>query len=416
MEKIVQRTYSKLIFDKRLLDLSREAAECYNLSLNTFWQVVEDENKWLNKFSLQAEIKGKFDRKLLHSDSYLGAIQQFSKAFTSYVQAHKAYEKEPAKFSGEPKPPHKIKETVSVFFKQSALHVKEGILSLSLAQGQEPIKTRWNSNLGIPKFAVIAWNKNYGWKLHLVVEKTLNTNDTLDETKSEGVDLGNKRLATTCDEDGNVITYSGKKIKSLIRLREKLKKDVLVQLSKVKEHGKKYKKIKRALRKMVHRIDNKIKDILHKTSRTMVNDCIEKKIGVATIGDSAGTHDGTNFGAVNNQAIVQCPEQKLAAYFSYKFEDIGGKVRYVPEYYTSQTCPQCGCRNIPKNRTYKCKKCGFKYDRDGVGSINIWGIGEKVSLGGAKANLSVVGLLTNPIGWKYYSTHDCLIGPKRQFV
>ena len=182
------------------------------------------------------------------------------------------------------------------------------------------------------------------------------------------------------------------------------------------KNGKATKKIKRALRKIVHRIDNKIKDILHKTSRTMVNDCIEKKIGVATIGDSAGTHDGTNFGAVNNQAIVQCPEQKLAAYFSYKFEDIGGKVRYVPEYYTSQTCPQCGCRNTPKNRTYKCKKCGFKYDRDGVGSINIWGIGEKVSLGGAKASLSVVGLLTNPIGWKYHSTHDCLVEPKQQFV
>jgi len=61
---------------------------------------------------------------------------------------------------------------------------------------------------------------------------------------------------------------------------------------------------------------------------------------------------------------------------------------------------------LSNNRVYKCSKCGFSYDRDGVGAINIY----KVSFGlDIKSNLNVVGDLTTPIGWKYNTNRDCLI-------
>ena len=46
------------------------------------------------------------------------------------------------------------------------------------------------------------------------------------------------------------------------------------------------------------------------------------------------------------------------------------KVKVIDESYTSQTCPKCGNRKKPTNRTYTCQ-CGLKYHRDGVGAINI---------------------------------------------
>ena len=78
---------------------------------------------------------------------------------------------------------------------------------------------------------------------------------------------------------------------------------------------------------------------------------------------------------------------------------IGGTIEVVPEYYTTQTCPKCKNRYKPTDRKYECEECGFKFDRDGVGAINIWL--NNVSLD--KTN--VVGFLTNPIGIKY---QDCL--------
>jgi len=44
----------------------------------------------------------------------------------------------------------------------------------------------------------------------------------------------------------------------------------------------------------------------------------------------------------------------------------------VRENGTSQVCPLCGSKNRPQNRNYECKKCGFRYHRDGVGAINIY--------------------------------------------
>jgi len=225
----------------------------------------------------------------------------------------------------------------------------------------------------------------------------------LDKTKVLGGDLGQKRTITTFDGK-ETVTYSGKAIKSEIRLREKNKGKTQNKLAGLTKHSRKYKKIKRAGRKATKKSDNRIKDICHKTSRAVVDYAVENNIGTIVIGECAGIHTNTDCGK-NNQAIQMNPEQKVAKYIKYKFESIGGTYLEVPEYYTSQTCPICGELNNPNNRSYKCK-CGFHFDRDGVGAINIWNKKQKVSFG---SHLNVVGGLTPPIGWRYHTNRDCLI-------
>ncbi|MGL5965058.1 MAG: zinc ribbon domain-containing protein, partial [Fusobacteriaceae bacterium] len=43
-------------------------------------------------------------------------------------------------------------------------------------------------------------------------------------------------------------------------------------------------------------------------------------------------------------------------------------------YYSTQECPCCKTRYKPSSRYYSCRNalCNFKYDRDGIGAINIW--------------------------------------------
>ena len=408
MQRVNTTTYVQRIADRhsskkedRLLILSQEAANVYNTTLDIFWKSL-DNQKWLGAFTLQKEIRF-LKRKMLHSDSYVGSIQQFAHAAISWKKAKDEYAKNPGKFTGPPQPPTEHKNTCPIFFKQSAIHYKKGFLLLSLAKGYAPIKIKWNISIGIPVFATIVWNPIRGWQANFVFEKNSSEVD-LDKTKILGADLGTKRIGTTFDGK-RTITYSGKKLMSLTRLRSKVNGKTSEKLSKLKKHSLQYKKIKRANRKVVNRIQNKVDDILHKYSRTIVNYCKDNQIGKVVFGDCAGIHTGTNLG-VNNQKVQQCPEQKLRKYVEYKFSNIGGLTDKVQESYTSKTCPKCGKLNHAKNRLYKCSGCGFCYDRDGVGSLNIWGLSQNVSLGQV---LSVVGDLTTPIGYKYYSSLDCIV-------
>ncbi|NVM04083.1 MAG: IS200/IS605 family element transposase accessory protein TnpB [Candidatus Helarchaeota archaeon] len=54
-----------------------------------------------------------------------------------------------------------------------------------------------------------------------------------------------------------------------------------------------------------------------------------------------------------------------------KCEEFGIEFEQINERDTSSTCPICRKKVKPNDRTFKCKKCGYKQDRDVVGSIQI---------------------------------------------
>ncbi|HXG94810.1 MAG TPA: zinc ribbon domain-containing protein [Blastocatellia bacterium] len=64
---------------------------------------------------------------------------------------------------------------------------------------------------------------------------------------------------------------------------------------------------------------------------------------------------------------------------------------------TTQICPACGNRKKPKGRQYVCA-CGFRYHRDGVGSLNI----RSKYLGRGP----VVGRMARPVGIRYQPHSD----------
>jgi putative transposase len=54
-----------------------------------------------------------------------------------------------------------------------------------------------------------------------------------------------------------------------------------------------------------------------------------------------------------------------------KCEEFGIELIVINERGTSSICPCCGEKVKPNDRTFKCKECGYRQDRDVVGSINI---------------------------------------------
>jgi len=401
-------TYIQKIYEPRLFDLAKESGNVYTKALIFFRRILRKKGIFLSEKSVSRYIQCVAKRELLHSQSYQASYQKLFDNLKAYCKAKKEYIKAPSKFNNIPRMPRRRKFLQPIQFKQSAIKFKNGYLELSLSKGNAPIKVLWNISIPIPTFATIQWNKTKRfWQLNLVVEKQ-NETVILDPNKRMSIDLGLKRIATTYDLEsgGTSVTYSGKKIKSLSIGRNKINSRTQIKLSKLKKGSRKYRKLKKSNSRVNLRIDNKLKDILHKTSRTIVNYVKKKQIGKIVIGDCSNIHNNTDCGRINNQQIQQNPEQKLKKYIEYKFKSIGGIVATVPENYTTKTCPSCCALNKPQTRIYKCSSCGFKDDRDVVGAKNIL----KVSFGiDIKSKLDVIGFLTKPIGWIYKTNRDCKV-------
>lgn len=396
-------TYTQSIYDERLYNLSHEAGMVYSKIIrlhNRYWR---KKGIWLQEKDMDRLAKFHVPRQCLHSQSYQGAYQKLIDNHKAWKAAKKQYIKSPVGFSGKPKLPNKSKWLQPIQFKSTAIKIKSGIMELALAKGNQPIKVKWS--LQLPKFVTITWSKEEGWKLNCVIEKEIKKTK-LDHTKTLGVDLGIKRIAVTFDGK-NTTSYNGKYIKSLVKLRNKWNAKTQFKLSKMKKGSKNYKEVRKANRSVVCRIQNKIKNSLHKASRTLVNQAIYNKISKINFGDCSAIHTNTNCGKRNNQAIQQSPEQKLKQYISYKFEMIGGAVATVSERYSTQECPCCKNRYKPSSRYYTCRNtdCNFKWDRDGIGASNIWLWNQSI----VSNFRDVVGFLTNPRGWKYQPQLPCIL-------
>lgn len=338
----------------------------YNKAVEIF-NLHQQEGNFLSRFDLQKLMKDACPRENLHSDSYLAAMQQLHNNLASHREARKSTKTSSA--------PHRVKTLQPIFFKQSQIKVSNNNLVLTLDRHKNYFSIRWNENISRPKFASISWVQGRGWKLNVVLDVELSSMESnfMDSEKGRdfmSIDLGVKRIAVCYESKTNsVFGISGKEMMTLSQYENKSNSSFQKKLKRKKEDSKKCKRLQRARRKERQRIENKKMDFLHKTSRLIVNRAIEGGIQAIAIGDNSGTHTRTNVGG-NNQKVQQFPERKLKNLIKQKFERIGGVVVDIPEYYTSKECPSCGTHNTPKNREYSCG-CGFSYDRDGVGSMNI---------------------------------------------
>ncbi len=315
-------------------------------------------------------IDKKLSNPLLHSQSRQAIRERYFKSWLSYSALKK---------SGgvrKPKPPNKRKSYMTTRWKKSAIRFVEGSLfgkrvELSMAQGQPKIEIPLPTNFDMSKaehIATIDLCYNYGhWTLHFSYLYHTETPETGQEVV--GVDIGEIHPIVSHDGQDTHI-YNGRYIRSLYRYRNKVLAEFSETISQCKRHSKRWWRLTRRKWKRIRKIDNQIKDALHKQTTKFVKYCQTKGIGTIVLGDLTGIRNNIDYGKKTNQKLHQWAFGKIAELITYKAKALGIKVKVIDESYTSQTCPKCGNRKKPNNRTYTCK-CGFKYHRDGVGAINI---------------------------------------------
>ena len=243
-----------------------------------------------------------------------------------------------------------------------------------------------------PKFVTISFDgKEYVVNAVYNVETQSTKGD-----KVAGIDLGEIHLAVA--HDGvNTTIINGRELRSKRRYQNKIKGKFSQRLDKLKKKSRKWKQINKKKKQVLRRLDNQIKDILHKQTTKLVSTL--KRCGVETvgIGDLRNIRQNVDYGTKSNQKIHQMPSGMVRKMIEYKCDRVGIKTAVICERYSTRTCPRClhVKKSSPKGRNYKCKECGFVFHRDGVGAINIR------SKQKYKEYVPVVGVMAPPVGIRY---------------
>ncbi|MFH0806041.1 MAG: transposase [Patescibacteria group bacterium] len=125
---------------------------------------------------------------------------------------------------------------------------------------------------------------------------------------------------------------------------------------------------KNALNQLKRKQSNKIKDINHKVSCTIVD--------YAKVHRSAIVLE--DLGSISKKGKAKRYVQKsqwsfyqLEMFLRYKSALLGIPLHYINPRYTSRICSKCGSLNLPNGKQYKCSSCGHFDHRDANAAFNI---------------------------------------------
>ncbi len=322
-------------------------------------------------FYFGGDCEGWVDKQLskkqpLHSQSIQAIRKHYFKSWASYSALKKR--------GGirNPKPPNKQKNYMTTRWLKSAITFAEKCVELSMGKGRPKLRIPLPKNFDMSKaehIATIDLCYNHGqWTLHFSYR--YETKPTETGGGIIGVDIG--EIHPIVSHDGaDTRIFNGRYIRSLYRLRNKVLAEFSHAISRCKRHSKRWWKLTRRKWKRIKKIDDQIKDALHKHTTKFLKYCQTIGIGRIILGDLTGIRENIDYGKRTNQKLHQWAFGKITDLITYKAKvSLGIKVEVIDEAYTSQTCPKCGNRKKPNNRNYTCN-CGFQYHRDGVGAINI---------------------------------------------
>lgn len=365
--------------------LARAAGELYSTALISFWRTVRKKGVWMKPSSMMRWFSNDSGNRL-HAHSADAVVQNFFASLKSW--------RERRKVDPDARPPRRRKWYFKVQWKSSAIRVRDGKLLLSNGKGNEPLVVNWA--YGTPKLVEMGWDGTQ-YEIRAIYDDEVEVIPVGERVA--GVDLGEIHLAVAHDGE-NTHIVNGRLLRSKRRYQNKLKAALSGIIDRKQRGSKRRRRVIRSKQQQLKRLENQIRDIQHKQTTRLVSTLYRDGVQTVVIGDIRDIRKSVDYGKKANQKIHQMLSGQTRWMIAYKSERLGMKVELQDERYTSQTCPACGKRHKPKNRLYKCG-CGFRFHRDGVGSVNI----RRKYLG--CFDIPVVGVMAAPTGMRYHAHVQC---------
>ncbi|SHJ11916.1 RNA-guided endonuclease InsQ/TnpB family protein [Desulfofundulus thermosubterraneus] len=267
--------------------------------------------------------------------------------------------------------PHRRKRFFTVIWKEAAIIHKGRILRLSNGWGKEPLIVKLPKRLTNTAIlqAQLVWHRNQYW-LHVTVEKPALLKVQGDVCAA--IDPGEVHALTITDGD-DALVISGRLLRSLNRLRNKVLRQLQRAISRTSSGSRKRKKLLAKKYRFLNWIERRIEHILHSISAQAVRWCLERNVKTVYTGNPEGVRE-RDCGRHHNQRMGQWAFGKLRDLLEYKLKRHGIELVAVDERGTSGTCPVCGEYTGQTGRVYRCgnASCGFTgIHRDVVGASGI---------------------------------------------
>jgi len=171
--------------------------------------------------------------------------------------------------------------------------------------------------------------------------------------------------------NGRIVRFDLRELYHIHRVYEE-KRRKIQKLSKTKP-----KTAKKLMKKYSKREKNRVMDIMHKITTTIVRELISIRNG-AILENLKNFKDRILNGGKVNRKLSKWNYRMFQFMLEYKLRWFGLPVKHVNPANSSKTCPFCsGSLAAYRGRFMKCSNCGLIADRDVVAVLNLrmWGLG-----------------------------------------
>lgn len=338
-----------------------QSKNLYNLANYYIRKEFINNKKWLRYNELYNLLKNTEDYKILMASSSQQILRQLDNNWGLFFIQTKDWSKNKNKYNNKPKlPKYKNKNGRNiVIFTNQQCPLKNEIVTLPYLKNKNIInmkartqREKYARENNIKKSIIKTKVKNLQQVRIIpksncyvieVVYKNEIQNLQLDKNNILGIDLGLNNLATCVNNQGlQSFVINGKIIKSFNQFYNKT-------LSHYKSLLPKNQYTSNRIQNLTLKRNNKIKDYMHKSSKYIIDYCIQNNIGIIVVGKNKDWKQNINLGKRNNQNFVSIPFNQLIQMIQYKAEEVGIQVILTEESYTS------GCSfldNEPLNKEF----------------------------------------------------------------
>lgn len=226
----------------------------------------------------------------------------------------------------------------------------------------------------VQEIRIVPQQKATFFKMEVVYE-VKDQDLSLNQDNVLSIDVGLSNLATCYDVSNNrAFIMDGKKLKSINYFWNK--QTARLQGIKDKQNIKNYTK---QLFLIKRKRENRVKDVMRKTVKYILDYCVEHNIGTIVIGHNKGWKQEINLGKRNNQNFIQIPFGYLMSMIASKCQEYGLRYLETQESHTSK-CSAIDSEEVRHHDEYVGKrvKRGLFKSKDGSlvnadvnGAINI---------------------------------------------
>jgi len=190
--------------------------------------------------------------------------------------------------------------------------------------------------------------------------------------KAGGLDMGVIHLGMVSDGQ-EALAVSGRGLRSVKQGRAKAQATLRKKRARTEPGSRRRKRLNRVRYRISQKVERVTRNALHHAANQIVAFCRATAITLLCAGDLGTLSDKTRHrrSRRTNQEVDALEFGRLAHYLEYNLHLHGIPLIKISEAYTSQTCPRCGHLNKVAGRTYRCRACGYRAHRDGVGAVNI---------------------------------------------